>query len=173
MADKIIKFIVEKQNKTDLALSLPTISISKNLVQKIEARLASVENHEQVVYLAGTRSADKIEVREIIAPKAGTSPTSFRVTSFTNAEIITSLLAKGLEIIAQVSTRPIGAGTSIALTDNEMGFPAYENMFFILVKDYGLDGILPLAEKAGIYVYRNNAYICLTKDQIKSFFKIE
>lgn len=174
MDDKIVELVRGRQYFENPDLVLPELHVSKGVVEKTKKALASFsvpEPKEGVVYWVGKRGKGKLTVNEVIVPKAVLTPTSFRVSSFENARIIGELQKKGLELIAQVSTRPAGSDLSISLADNEMGFLPFEGLFFIFVADYGLEGMLPWEERTGIYLYRHHQFFRLTCKQLKELIK--
>jgi hypothetical protein len=174
MDDKIIRLVKGKQYFEDLDLVLPTVLISKTLIKKTEEGLTTFpkEPNESVVYWAGERKDNELLVKEVIIPKASTSPISFRVNSFENARIMNDLMVKNMELLAQISTRPLGADLTISLSDNEMGFLPFEGMIYIFVANYALEGITPFSQKTAVYLVKGSQHVRFSKEQIQKFFEI-
>jgi hypothetical protein len=174
MKDEIIELVRGKQYLTDENLKISSISFSDAIFEKTQDLLLGFsqtdERREGIVYWVGEKTEKESIIKDVWVPRAQTTSTSFRVSSFENAAIVAQLLSKGWEIIAQVSSRPIGSDVSISLQDEEIGFLPFQSMISIIVRDYGLEGLKPLSEKTGVYVFKDTNFIRLSSAQIEKFF---
>lgn len=176
MDDQLVSLTKGKEFKSAQGLKLPKINVPQKILEETKKGLLSFsqkgEFFEGIVYWAGKERSEGFEVTEVILPKAVVTPVSFRVTSFENARIMTCLVKRGLQLIAQVHSHPNRLGVEHNLDEEEMGFMPYDGFFSIVVKNYAKEGLLPLVEKTGIYIYGKNGFAKLTKDQAENTFNV-
>ncbi|MGI5826470.1 MAG: hypothetical protein ACOX50_03590 [Patescibacteria group bacterium] len=174
--DQIVALTKGREFKTAQGLEFPQIIASPEILEETKKKLLSFSKEDEffegVVYWVGKETPQGLLVTEVVVPKATVTPVSFRVTSFENARIITELVKKGLQLIAQVHSHPNRLGVEHNLFEEEMGFMPYDGLFSIVVANYAKDGLLPLVENTGIYIYSKNDFLRLTEEQINSCFKL-
>jgi hypothetical protein len=154
----------------------PTVFVPRDVIQETEKLFLSFakgdERFEGVVYWVGKETAEGLLVTGVVAPRAMMTPVSFRVNAEENARIMTKLVKKGEQIIAQVSSRPPGNDLQHRLSEEEMGFLPFEGLVSIVVSDYGTEGLLPLAEKTAVFLFKKGNFDKLPAGEIKSHFVV-
>lgn len=174
MDDKIIALEKDRSLLATEEMGLPTVIVPRQIIDETQKLLLGFskgkERFEGVVYWAGKETDKGLLVMEAIPPRAFATPVSFRVSAEENARIMADLVKKNCRIIAQVSSRP-GMDTTYSLFDEETGFLPYEGMITVIVGNYGLDGLLPLARN-GVYVFHWGSFFRLTKEQTEKHFML-
>ena len=176
MNDQLTGLIKGKEFKVVKNISLPQILVPRKILEETQKQLLSFsrdkEFFEGIVYWAGKKAGRRFLVTEVVLPKATVTPVSFRVSSFENARIMANLVKRGMQLIAQVHSHPARLGLNYNLLEEEIGFPPHNGFFSLVVGSYAQEGLLPLAEKTGVYLYGKNAFARLNNKQIQSCFKI-
>ncbi len=174
--DQIVSLTKGKEFRTAQGLKIPQIIVSANILEETPKKLLSfsrsAEFFEGIVYWVGKETADGLLVTEVVVPKATVTPVSFRVSSFENARIMTELVKKGLQLIAQVHGHHSRLGVEHSLFEEEMGFMPYDGLISIVVANYGKNGLLPLTQNTGIYIYEKDNFARLTNQQVETNFRI-
>jgi len=176
MEDRILKLVRGKQLLAPADLEIPKVIIPSKIIKETKKQLLSFsrgkEHFEGVVYWVGKETPQGFLVTEVVAPRAMMTPVSFRVAAEENARIMTELVKKGEQIIAQVHSHPPGADLNHRLTEEEMGFLPFEGLVSIVVGDYGTEGLLPLSEKTAVFLFKKGDFDKLPVGEIKSHFVV-
>lgn len=176
MNDRIVGLTKGKKITSKKDLAIPVVYIPQEVIDQTKDMLLSYSIHGQmlegIVYWAGTETEQGLFVTHALTPRAITTPVSFRVSALENARVISSLQEMGLQLIAQVHSHPNGADVNHIITEPEMGFMPFEDFFSIVVKDYAVDGLLPLTEKIGAYIFQEGNFIRLSDKQIQAYLRI-
>lgn len=176
MQDKISKLVRGKSLLAPSSLEIPKIIIPSKIVKETKKELLSFsrgkEHFEGVVYWVGKEDKEGLLITKVITPRAKATPVSFQVSALENARIVSSLVKKGWQIIAQVQSRAFGADITCSVWDEEIGFMPHEGLVLIIVRDYAENGLIPLEEQTGIYVFRQGSFLRLSSSQVQKFFKL-
>ena len=170
VCDRIVVNLMKKLS------GFPTVLIPRSVVLETERLFLGFakdsERFEGVVYWVGKETPEGFLVTEAVAPRAMMTPVSFRVNAEENARIMTKLVKKGEQIIAQVSSRPPGSDLRHHLTEEEMGFLPFEGLISVVVSDYGAEGLLPLSEKTAVFLFEKGKFVKLPTQQVTRIFKL-
>lgn len=171
-----VRFSLEKKTSFLSDLIPPMVYIPQEIVKETQDLLLSFSGEGQmrkgVVYWAGTETKQGLFVAKAIAPRAAATPISFRVEAVENARIIAELQKQNLQLIAQVHSHPNGADLYHRMTELETGFLPFEGLFSLVVRDYAVNGLLPLVEKTGVFYYWRGRFLRLTDQQVEAYLRV-
>jgi JAB domain-containing protein similar to deubiquitination enzymes len=139
--------------------------------QKILVEYSKLNSpNEGIVYWAGKREDNAVDVLMVIAPFTESSPLSVKTSNKSNFSVIRLLNANSLKYIGQVHSHPTDwVGHSEG--DDENAPFRTENILSLVVPTYCKEGLLPLT-KCGLHRYTKGKFIRLSDKYIRKHFKI-
>jgi proteasome lid subunit RPN8/RPN11 len=127
--------------------------------------------HESILYWAGTQTTrNDVLITTCIAPRAKTTPGSFRTTAADNARAISAMNNEGLQLVAQVHSHP---GTLVDHSHGDVtgALMPFEGFLSIVVPEYGSNGMWPL-HRCGVHRYERGIFRRLTSSEVQRGFQL-
>ncbi len=127
--------------------------------------------HESIVYWAGRRGRDGgIVVTTCVAPRATTTPGSYRTTSEHNARAVSVMNDLNVQLIAQVHSHP-GSIVGHSHGDTLGALMPFDGLLSIIVPNYGTSGMWPL-DNCGVHEYSGGEFRRLHAIEVSRRFKL-
>jgi proteasome lid subunit RPN8/RPN11 len=126
--------------------------------------------HEGIVYWVGRQCRGDWVVTTCVAPRAHTTPGSFRTSAGANAAVVTAINAAGLELVAQAHSHP---GEFIDHSDGDScgALMPYEGFVSIVVPNYGSEALWPLT-RCGVHRFESGKFHRLSTDEVTKTFRL-
>lgn len=152
----------------------PQVVISNSVIEETTTLLQSAGDyhsaHEKVVYWCGSSQPGLWTINSCIAPRLESTWGSYNTSARANAEVISELGDRGLELLCQVHSHP-GYLVGHSRGDDLGAFMPYDGFLSIVVPVYGTEGILPL-RKCGVHRYEKGQFRRLGRSEINRLFSI-
>lgn len=153
---------------------LPKVLITAGLIEATGRLLRQARTgrrrHEGIVYWAGLGVQQESIVTTCIAPRATTTPGSFRVSFEANATVVSALCQLELVLLAQIHSHP-GSFVDHSCGDDLGAFMPFEGFLSIIVPDFCRRDPWPLTT-CGVHQFAAGAFRRLTNPQIERTFRV-